>query len=189
VRVLLHAQHGGELVAAGAQGPECLLLLALRPVEGKTGGKAVAGDQSGIDLVGLGPPAIEAGEQAGAAAMGAMERKAQGGGLIEDVAFVAAGRFAHDQQRTEVFCEVAGLLAPEQAAQRRLAVGETLLPVGRQDMDHQLGLGDLEGDDVVEAGGGRVHAHGAVRSSWIICGREGLSTVRMAGYGSSGGPR
>ena len=58
----------------------------------------------------------------------------------------------------------------EQAADLDRRVGNRLLMVRRQGMHDQIGLAHLKGDDVVELAFIGVHAHGAVRSSWIICG-------------------
>src|SRR5690606_29501573 len=72
VAVEFHAQHLDDLVAALAQLAQGGLLGAGWVIERQIGREAVAGDETGIDRIGLGRLAIEAGEQAGAAAMGAV---------------------------------------------------------------------------------------------------------------------
>jgi len=176
-----HAQHLLDLVAALAQLAQRGLLGALRGIERQGRRQAVLGDEAGIDGIGLGQLAVEAGIKARAAAVGAVDAKTELGCGLEHMAFVAAGGFTHHQHRPGSELLVAALLGLEQAAHRCGHVGDGLLAIGGQGVHHQGVFTDLEGDDVVEARCSWDHGHGAVRSSWIICGREGLSTVRMAG--------
>lgn len=61
------------------------------------GAAAIQGEQPGIDAVGLGPLALEAGEHPGPGAVGTMQLETQGRRFGQHMPFIAAGGFADHQ--------------------------------------------------------------------------------------------
>jgi hypothetical protein len=66
------------------------------------------------------------------------------------MAFIAAGRLADDEQRTEIGLGVASQFGEQSLADRLEFVGDDALSASGQDMDDETVLGDFERNDVIE---------------------------------------
>jgi hypothetical protein len=100
-------------------------------------------------------------------------------GHIEDVALVAASGLTDDEHLAKAVFLIALDLGPDQTSNGHRSVVDCALLVDRQSGDHELIFGNFERNDVSERASRRIGRHGARPLSWIVCGREGLSTVRM----------
>jgi hypothetical protein len=133
--VFLGEEHLLNLVASGFQVPERQDLGRRPNIEVKIGGlEPIKGENASVDRVGLGEKAEIPGEAANPRSMGLVRGDPEFHAEIENMALIAAGRLADDEQRAEIGLGVASQFSEQRLADRFGFVGGDALLAGGQDI-------------------------------------------------------
>jgi hypothetical protein len=146
-------EHLLELVAPGFQVSKRQKLGRWRNIEAKIRGlKPIEGKNAGVDRIGLSEKAEIPGEMANARSVGLVRGDPEFFADFENMAFIAAGRLADDEERPKGVLGIAPHLGEERIADRLRLVRSDALFFGGQNMNNQTILGDFERDDMIECG-------------------------------------
>jgi len=149
--VFLGEEHLLNLVAPGFQVLERQDLGRRLDIEVKIGGlKPIKGENASVDRVVFGDEAEISAEMANARSMGLVRGDPEFFADFENMAFIAAGRLADDEQRPEIGLGVASQFGEQSLADRLGFVGDDALSASGQDMDDETVLGDFERNDMIE---------------------------------------
>ena len=142
-------------------------------------------EQARIDGIGLGSQPQIVGKAAHARAMCPVHGEAQRDGHVEHVPLVAAGRLAHDQERSQFVFAVALQLGLEQTTHRLHLVGDAALLIGWRAVHNQTFFRHLERNDMIERRANRRHSC-VDHLGFLDCMRPRGPLYRSDGSGESG---